>query len=181
MTYDNILALLDRYWEGQASDAEEAAIRDWYARHDGQAMPAAVAAYAGYFAALDALPDASPLGDAFDAALLDQLDAGRTARRMPLYQRWQSWAAVATVALVLGWAIGYWMPRRVAAPTTDEYIAWESLSPDEQQAYRETRAALLYVSTHLNRGTRIVQEQMEHLNDAADKALKDPDEYQVEF
>lgn len=180
MTYGNIISLLEQYWDGKASDAQELAIRDWYAENAGQPMPEEVAVYAPYFAALDATPATSPLDDAFDARLLAALDTSRPVRRLPLYQRWQSWAVAASIALVVGWSIGYWSPRG-GASQADEYVAWETLSPDEQQAYRETRAALLFVSSHLNRGTRIVQEQMQHVNDAAAKALENPDEYQVEF
>ena len=64
---------------------------------------------------------------------------------------------VATITLVLG--LGYWMSNQFSTPT--EYDKYS----DEIVLYEQTKEALLFVSTELNKGVETVKELEENIDE----------------
>ena len=100
MDYKYIEQLLERYWEGETTLQEEAILRTFFSQPD---MPENLRKFQSLFAC--ELQKEDPLGDDFDARILEQIGEAPVAktvslkdRLMPLFKA----AAIVAIILTLG-------------------------------------------------------------------------------
>ncbi|MBC6995592.1 hypothetical protein QWY85_13240 [Neolewinella lacunae] len=151
MTSAQASALLDRYFAGESTLAEEAQLRHYFCAGD---VDPDLAHYAPLFAYWTAASDVTAPRKS------------RPARRLPL--RWLAAVAVA-LALVLV-ANGWQRPTQPlsAFPIAEaKPVDWSKYEiTDQKEAYRVLRAALKTASTELNRGPRITVRELRQATEA---------------
>jgi hypothetical protein len=192
--FNDIHALLEKYWEGETTLEEERALKAYFA----QGAPD------------ERLQPYAPLFQALREEQMVQLAKNKTVPLRPQAYGWQRWAAAASVALLLG--AGWWMLSKEPTNTlaTDqktetkatqpiEKQAVESkipvavagvpsksaqrpskkksvpprpkLNPEEEAAIAEIKAALALVSSKIGKGRREAAKGATHL-DNVDKIFK---------
>lgn len=200
MNYAQIAALLDKYWEGETSIAEEQQLKQYF--QAGNIDPR-LQAFAALFKAI-----------AIEKALAFQGNVPMQVRSRNL--TWRNWTAAASVALILT-AGGWWILHKpvenqnlVVVPTPTETpvtrintlpdtntmkpvpglkrkpgihkrlkaaLAHQEtpLTPKEraeaEKAYAEVKAALALVSSKLNKGRTEAAKNLNHL-ESLDKVFK---------
>jgi hypothetical protein len=153
MNYEQIEHLLNKYFEGETSLAEERQLHDFFS---GDAVPPHLKVYAPLFLwSEEAARNGITLKD-FDAAVTGRLtDTARPApKRLHLRFHWYMIPAAAAVILIL---IALFMPaekvplmRMFSSKMTDTF-------DNPKEAYAATVKALLLVSEKLNTGTSGLQ------------------------
>ncbi len=164
MDYQKIDALLEKYWQGETTVAEEAQLRQFFSEEDPPARLRPVAALFQYY---ETPPQ---LDEAFDERVLSQLHKQNRASMWPNMLK----VAAVVVLFLLG---GFWWSQTyddspdpvvaVAAPS-DTY-------EDPEQAYREAKQALLLVSTLMNEGTQHLT-KLEEFDEAQQTVKEQPAE-----
>ncbi len=151
MTYEQASALLDLYFAGESTLADEAQLRSYF--RAGPVDPR-LAPYASLFAYWAAASDVTAPRQA------------QPARRLPL-----RWLAAVAVALALVLVANGW--QRPAQPLSAFPIAeakpvdWSKYEiTDQKEAYLVLRAALKTASTELNRGPRITVRELRQATEA---------------
>ena len=150
MEYNEIRALLDRYWEGETSLEEEALLRSFFSQehHD---LPAD-------------LLEAQPLFGYFVAAAQREVPA-LPAVVVPMTRPWQHWMKYAAVALI-AIGIGYGAKQfQVKQQHTALAFAEKDTYDDPKEAYAVTKKALELIAKNLNKGTSQVQ-KISYFNEA---------------
>ena len=167
MTTAQITALLDRYFDGQTTLAEEQSLRAYFA---GPAVAPELAMYRSLFQTFAAEARVQPSAG-FEARLLERLAQAGAAPAAPLRVAtarrllW-SWQQVAAVLLVLG--VSLWTIHQCSnltqtatvapaynGPVAEATIDWSKYEvTDEAEALRITRAALGVTSKQLNQTSR---------------------------
>ena len=128
MDYKYIEQLLERYWEGETTLQEETILRTFFSQPDTQEIPEALRQYGDLFRC--ELQKEEPLGEDFDARILEMTGEAPVAktvslksRLMPLFKA----AAIVAIILTLGnaaqapWDI--WENPRDAYVQTHEQMA----------------------------------------------------------
>lgn len=139
-----IATLLEKYWEGETSIAEERQLRSYFASGDVAPEFAAVA----------------PLFQAIAAEQKVEMPAAPVRAMAP--NRWRMYAAAAALTGLM--AVGGWlayqqqaeMTMAATATSTDTY-------EDPEQAVAEIKAALALVSSKLNKGTETAAKGLHHV------------------
>jgi hypothetical protein len=103
MDYKYIEQLLERYWEGETTLQEEAILRTFFSQPDSLEIPESLRKYQDLF--LCEQQKEEPLGQDFDARILEQIGEAPVAktfslkdRLMPLFKA----AAIVAIILTLG-------------------------------------------------------------------------------
>lgn len=138
-SYDQVAALLERYWEGETTLEEEAGLRTYFASaHVDERLLYA----APYFAALHA-----------ERAIgLPQPALSTLTQQRGLYHVGIA-AAVALLLAMVGWGM-FQQARPVGQSVLMAKAANEVEIEDPEQAMAEIKAALALVSSKLNKGKR---------------------------
>ena len=103
MDYKYIEQLLERYWEGETTLQEESILRTFFSQPDMPEIPENIRKYRALFVCETQKEE--PLGEAFDARILEQIGEAPVAktvsikdRLMPLFKA----AAIVAIILTLG-------------------------------------------------------------------------------
>ena len=103
MDYKYIEQLLERYWEGETTLQEEAILRTFFSQPDSLEIPESLRKYRALFVCETQKEE--PLGEDFDARILEQIGEAPVAktfslkdRLMPLFKA----AAIVAIILTLG-------------------------------------------------------------------------------
>lgn len=162
MGHEFIEQLLDRYFEGETSLAEEQQLREFFQQTE---VPEHLLAYQPLFRYFEEEQAGKALGDDFDEKLLHQLMV--QPRETPIRRlRLQSWALRAAAIVVLGIGLGWLLFPTAPTPPQTAGIDWSKYEvQDPQEAFRITEAALLKASGELNRGASTAARQMKSLGE----------------
>ena len=147
MDYQTIKKLLNRYWEGETTLAEEQQLRTYFNRPEG---------YDPRFGA-----DAPWFLYTQVAAKQQSQRPVLLAQRRPSYQILR-WAVAASIALLLAWGLS----RYQGAPTEVPMVAEQSMQDtykDPQAAYEATKAALKRLSRGLNKGVKTTSQELKNM------------------
>lgn len=141
MEPDRIAALLEKYWQAETDEAEEAELKEYFAQHpEAQDHPAA------------------PLFNYFKEEQQVTIDEkpGSIIRKKGGAIKWLSpLLKVAAILLVVFAAIYFFLPDQKPAPVA---VKEHDTFDDPEKAYLETKKALLLVARHLNAGKTYIDE-----------------------
>lgn len=157
MDYNEIRNILEKYWEGESSLAEEAQLRDFFSRHDGD-LPADLREVAPLFAYFHAAGE-SEMPELFTDEPAPWETPVATTIIRPFWHSWMKYAAVLLMAAGVGYSIFSYQQKRHVEETSGE-LAFTDTFSDPQVAYQQTQKALKLLSKNLNTG----KEQMEKLS-----------------
>jgi hypothetical protein len=152
MAYNEIRELLERYWQGETSLAEEETLRKFFAGHHADLPPD--------------LLEAQPMFRYFGTQQEIELPAlPLMAVKTRPWDHWMKYAAVVLVAIGIGYAARQVKMKQdhmeVAAMEKDTY-------EDPEQAFAVTQKALKLLAKNLNKGTSQVQ-KLSYFNEATEK------------
>ena len=174
MDYNNIKQILEKYWEGETSLQEENLLHEYFNSDDVVEELKDVQPMFQYFKVEQTARIENPK---FDEELLAQLEETVVKpMRVVNYRRNRIIRLVASAAAIVLIAFsGYFVyqqmdndEHRVAEKT----LQLEDLTEEERLAYEQTKAALAYVSSKLNRGTNIAAESLIKVQKTTNKVLK---------
>lgn len=153
MDFNRTEALLDKYFDGKSTEAEEMELRQLMLSTD---LPENLKESAVLFQFYQSQGEEEVLGDEFDQAILAQIDIDK-ADITPVKSGsdWGLYMRVAASVIVVS-AIGFVLmknPVQMNAMKEDTY-------DDPQQAYEETKRVLLMLSSKMNENTEKVQSQL---------------------
>ena len=152
MEWNRIEALVKKYWEGETSVDEEKELKQFFSTSDPSQWPESLREVADLFRYYATEEAKQPLGQAFDDRLLSQLKSrpsGKEIKLRPLYLKWLQLAAC--LVLVVS-AVLVFREQNVKTEIQAVQRTKQDTFEDPEQAYEETRKALLLVSVQLNRG-----------------------------
>ncbi|QJB31252.1 hypothetical protein HF324_07700 [Chitinophaga oryzae] len=161
MDYNHIIALLDRYWEGETTLEEEALLRRFFSESHPD-MP-------------EPLQEAAPLFGFFreemerEEALGEKLpvpaEAGPVTKVVPLspFRHWMKYAAVLLMAVGMGYAMKQF--RQTATKARIAEVQQKKMEEETRMAYLETKKALQLLAKNLNKGTEKMQ-KLSYFNEA---------------
>lgn len=161
---DYLDQLLNRYFAGKTSLAEEAELREQLSRPD---LPEAYRAYASLFSVCQDKKEET-LDEAFFASFEQALQkevqpsssAGKTVRLRTAF-----WLRSAAAVLLLAVA-GYWLWYE-QTPPADETINWAQYEPETpEEAFRIYRSAMQKLSGDLREGSVRAAQKVDRLKDA---------------
>lgn len=175
MDYSNIRALLDKYWEGETSLEEEARLKQFFAAAP-EGLPQDLQEAAPLFQYFDLATPQFELPAAELQAHLEQAPAETPVIKMGFLRNWMQYAAMLAIALGIGYGIQRHMDAGDNAGTPPATVANTSFRQDgadrvpigEQEAYAETKKALLLLSKNLNKGKQEMA-KLNVINEATDK------------
>lgn len=151
MDYNQIRALLDKYWKGESSVREEAQLRDFFSQDD---IPEDLKPFQPLFMFF-ASEQEMKMDESFDEKLFQKLDSsqkpGAKIRRMPYY-------LLRIAAAVLLLVSVYFVAEQGFLKPGQEIAAEEEMTPEE--VYAHTKEALLLVSAKMNKGTSLANTGM---------------------
>ena len=157
MDSNNIKILLNKYWEGDSSLLEEAKLRAYFKRAD---IAEDLKPYQPLFQFFHSEHE-KYLNEDFDQKLIQNLQSAdkpvSKVRRLPYYLM-----RVAAACLLL--LSVYFVINQNFSKPDDSIADHEVLSPED--AYAQTKAALLLVSSKLKKGTDKANEGMAQINKA---------------
>lgn len=142
--FDNIRKLLDRYYDGLTSQAEEEALRRFF--REQTSVPATMEADRRMFAALDREADGIAAPEGLEKRILGAIDATEAARSRRLWhKRLRIWSAAACIAAIAVTTALLSLPRLRDAgatePATGAALALTISIPDEPPARYAGNAA----------------------------------------
>lgn len=197
--FNDIEALLERYWEGETTLEEERTLKAYFASGDVDKRLRAVA----------------PLFQALREEQTVRYEKTKVAPLKPVHFSWQKLAAAASVALLIAAGLWWWTQRETSVPeavaqksdvrqeenvppqnpileenkmnATEEskspafvqkppvkhkkILVSQSLTPEEEQAMEEIKAALALVSSKMKKGRQEAAKGAVHLENV-DKVFK---------
>jgi hypothetical protein len=152
MDYNNIRKLLDKYWEGESTLQEETQLRDFFT---GKDVPEDLKPFQPLFQFLHLEQD-KKLNTDFDKRLIQQLQSSdKPAAKVRTLSFYLMRVAAAGLILFSVYLVSQQMPFK---PDKTIVAVEEDMSPEE--VYAQTKAALMLVSTKLNKGTEIANNGM---------------------
>lgn len=168
MDYNNIKNLLDKYWEGEASIEEEKSLQVYFNQPN---VPAEWKDIQPMFQYFEEEKTVRIEQADFDEQLLAQLETStvRPIQSRRSIRRILSYAA-AILLLVVGSYTTY--QQFQPAPTDDQYLSLDDLSDEDRLAYEQTKFALAFVASKLNKGTTIATDNVNKMNKAAKNGVK---------
>jgi hypothetical protein len=155
METNNIQNLLDRYFEGATTLAEEQKLKEFFA---GDQIPQALQEYRPLFVGLKEMQQDQLSAD-FEARLLDRLDDRPVAKVRsirPMLMR-----IAAAVVLLLG--LWFLIPKNGIDTPPADGIDWTAYEVTDEEAVEEALAALRLLSEKLNSGKKTVQAEMSNV------------------
>ncbi|MBO9154340.1 hypothetical protein ACFOTA_19150 [Chitinophaga sp. GCM10012297] len=166
MEYNNIRALLEKYWACETTEAEEAGLRMFYAAHEGP-LPADLQEAAPMFRYFHAAGE----GEAEELFSMPELFTDRpapweTATKTeikiirPFWQGWMKYAAVLLAAAGIVYSINQHQVKLHGDAT-----AFKDTYSDPKLAYEQTQRALQLLSRNLNKGKKEM-EKLSYFNEA---------------
>jgi hypothetical protein len=135
--------LIDKYWKGISSLKEEKWLKSRYARKSEQ-MPDAV-----YFRYLQEKAGETLDDPAFEQAILAAIKGDKVQKRGQFSG--MNWRIAAVITLLVIGSITFKIGYMSEQLTPREVVAVDTYQ-DPEQALEETKKALLFISTQLNRG-----------------------------
>ena len=159
MDYNQINTLLEKYWEGETSLAEEKQLKSYFrqsniADEHRELMP--------LFGWIE-VEEEKLLSDKFDQDLLAKLDKPQPAKR-------RSWVFyLSRVAAVGALLFSIWFLYNDSTFSNDplaEYTEEEIL--EAKLAYQQVKEALVLMSSKMNKGTDSAKEGLHHFDRATD-------------
>ncbi len=168
MDYNNIQNLLDKYWEGETSVEEEKRLRVYFNQPNVPEKWATIQPMFQYFEHEKVIRIEQ---EDFEEQLLAQLDTTtiRPIRSRRNIRRILSYAA-AVLLLVVGSYTTYQQFQPV--PADDQYLSLNDLSDEDRLAYEQTKFALSFLASKLNKGTKIATDNVNKMNKAAKNGVK---------
>lgn len=158
MEYNDIRALLNKYWACESTEEEEAELRVFYAGHEGK-LPADLQEAAPlfqYFNDCSAVPDMPEL---FTDKPAPWDEPQQPAIVRSLWQGWMKYAAAVLVAAGLLYSADSFRDKKTDA------MAFADTYSDPKLAYEQTQRALQLLSKNLNRGKNEMQ-KIAYFNEA---------------
>jgi hypothetical protein len=141
MEPDRIKALLEKYWQAETDEAEEAELKEYFAGNPGVSDHPAAALF-NYF-------------KEEQQVVMDEKSESTVVKKVHPIRWMKPVLQVAAILLVAFSLIYVFLPGRkptpVAAKQSDTYN-------DPEKAYLETKKALLLVARHLNAGKTYIDE-----------------------
>ncbi|WP_367389386.1 hypothetical protein [Lewinella sp. LCG006] len=155
MDYNTAKRLLERYFEGNSTLAEEAQLRSYFQQED---LPADMLTYRPLFQFFTAAGN-QKVSEAFTERL-ETIGHKTTASIVPFRKVVARWAAIAAM-IALGLAA--WMLVPDTKETTKQTaIDWSQFEPqNEEEALRITTAALQKTSSSLRRGMEVATNELQ--------------------
>ncbi|TWF42633.1 hypothetical protein FHW36_102394 [Chitinophaga polysaccharea] len=154
MDYKWISDLLDKYWEGETTLEEEATLRDFFSVPHAD-LP-------------EALQEAAPLFQYFKVEAAKEwevppvtLPVTTPVVKLSPLRHWMKYAAVALVAVGIGYALKQQQVRKQDAAIA---LRQQEMN-DPQKALDETKKALQLLARNLNKGTAKMQ-KLAYFNEA---------------
>ena len=169
MDYAKIELLLEKYWEGETSIQEETVLREYFNQPNVAEGLKEIQPMFQYF---QQEKSHRIERDDFDEAILSQLE---TTTIRPLYARRRGivrmMGRVAAVALIV---LSVFVAFDQFNPTVDnqEISSIDDLNEEERLAYEQTRLALSYLSSKLNKGANIAATNVAKVHKTTDKVFK---------
>lgn len=157
MDYNTAKTLLDRYFEGTSTLAEEAELRSYFQQEN---LPAEMLAYRPLFQFFK-IAGEQKVSEAFSERL-ESIENKAPAKMVSIRKPALRWLAIAAmIALGLAaWVIA--SDNIEAPPQTAAAIDWSQYEPEsEEEAIRITTAALQKTSSSLRRGMRIATNELQ--------------------
>ncbi|WP_291910639.1 hypothetical protein [Chitinophaga sp. CB10] len=160
MDYKTISALLEKYWEGATSLAEEAELKAFFNEpHDD--LPEDLQEAAPLFQYLDD-DQHFPAEPEWDMSFLQETPPQQAPARVVRMQPFRNWMKYAAVVLMLA-GIAYAFRQH----QENKLIAARQ-EAEERKAYMEAKKALALLSRNFNKGTEKMQ-QLSYFNTAVEK------------
>ena len=142
LNHKNIHDLLNRFWDGETTLEEEAALKEFFRYNTAPEGQEDVAAYFNMLSEEEEVLSAD-----FDERILEQLTEGKT-RRMIQF----NWRVAAAVLALLGLSYVF-----VTQDKPEDQLAnltpVNTEDPEVQQAFEQTKSALFMISDRLNKGS----------------------------
>lgn len=162
MEYNNIRALLEKYWACETTEAEEAELRVFYAAHEGP-LPADLQEAAPLFRYFHAAGEGEleeevlPMPELFTDRPAPWETAVKTETKIirPFWQGWMKYAAVLLAAAGIVYSVNQYQVK-----LNGDATAFKDTYNDPKLAYEQTQRALQLLSRNLNKGKK----EMEKLN-----------------
>jgi hypothetical protein len=152
-----IRAMLERFWEGDTTLAEERTLKEYFAFAN---VPDDLEHIAAYFNATNVGTE-EILDDSFDTEVLQRIGVepkgGAVVR--PLHSLGRYWKMAAAVAVFVG--LGAWLiwSQDSTDPVIDGQAIASNVDQEEvQKAFQETKKALFMLSNNFNRGSEQVKQ-----------------------
>ncbi|WP_109700170.1 hypothetical protein [Chitinophaga deserti] len=159
MEYNDIRALLGKYWACESTEEEEEALRVFYAGHEG-ALPADLQEAAPLFRYFHDCSDVPEMPELFTDRPAPWDEPPAIVR--PIWQNWMKYAAAVLVAGGLLYSADSFRDKQ-----SDE-LAFRDTYSDPKLAYEQTQRALQLLSKNLNRG-KTQMEKIGYFSEATEK------------
>ncbi len=168
MEYNNIRALLEKYWACETTEAEEAELRVFYAVHE-EPLPADLQEAAPLFRYFHAEGE-SAFGEKepdMPELFTDRPAPWETVKETkiirPFWQGWMKYAAVLLAAAGMVYSVNQFQIKRTGQ--MDGTTAFRDTYEDPKLAYEQTQRALQILSRNLNKG-KAQMEKLSYFNEA---------------
>lgn len=161
MEYNDIRALLNKYWACESTEAEEAELRVFYASHEGT-LPADLQEAAPLFRYYHDCCSIPEMPELFTDRPAPWDEPQRTGIIRSITQGWMKYAAAVLVAAGMLYSADSFRDKR-----TSEDLAFRDTFSDPKLAYQQTQRALQLLSKNLNRG-KSQMEKIALFNEAKD-------------
>ncbi|RPD39732.1 hypothetical protein [Chitinophaga barathri] len=165
MEYNNIRALLEKYWACETTEAEESELRVFYAAHEGP-LPADLQEAAPLFRYFHAAEG----GEIEEVINMPELFTDRPAPWetetkiiRPFWQGWMKYAAVLLAAAGIVYSVDRFTVK--LNQSNDSTVAFKDTYSDPKLAYEQTQRALQILSRNLNKGKKEM-EKLSYFNEA---------------
>lgn len=155
--------LIDKYWKGVLSVVEEKWLKAHYAEKEERTPEAA------YFRYLHEKSAEGIDDPAFDNAIMAAIQ-GTQAHQNRQYS-WMNWRVAAAVGLFLAASITFKIGFMGVSQSYDEVVTVDTYQ-DPEKALEETKKALLFISTQLNKGS-VYTAEFSKFNESQEKLKKE--------
>lgn len=162
MDLQTIDKLLERYWNADTSPEEEEVLRKYFSENE---VPEHLRGVASLFRQYQADRQFKTLDAAFETEVLEEIS--RAAFRKPkIHFEWQPLLRIAAVLMIF-LLTALLLKQHLLVQDTQQVVVehTEDTYEDPQQAYEQTRQALLLVSSLMNEGTQHI-EKLETFSEA---------------
>lgn len=171
MDYKTINELLDKYWEGETSIAEEKILQKYF---NSDAVAEELKAFQPMFQYFKTTQEVRMDSSDFDERLLAQLTNEPAAIVRTLSPRRRLFSLTARAAAIILLVVsGYWAFQNINnnnhIASVETTLQLEDLTEEERIAFEETKAALAFVSTKLNKGAKIATDNIIKINQTRQK------------
>ena len=146
MDWKKAEALIDKYWRGETTRAEEAWIKQYFSEKENKSKDVSANLLFDYF---KIQKERCIEDDGFDKRVLEKTIKNPGKSQRPGMRRIILWNAAAGLALI--GTLGYFFRDALLKPQIKQETVTDTYS-DPEKAYEETKKALLFISSKLNEG-----------------------------